>query len=147
GIGQNVIAVTPVQWLNASSARSNGGRLMRPMIVRGEADATGTLLRAYAPEILRTLPVAEQNLQTMRIGARQVITTGHAHNIRALRLPGALSGKTGTAEFGTPAADGSLPFHSWFVAWVPSAPGATDADLAIVTFSYGATVRGNRSLR
>ena len=146
GIGQNVIAVTPLQLLNAYSALANGGRLMRPMIVRGEADVTGTLLRAYAPEILRTLPVAEQNLQTMRIGARQVITTGHAYNIRDLRLPGALSGKTGTAEFGTPAADGSLPFHSWFVAWVPSAPGATDADLAIVTFSYAATVRGNVSL-
>jgi penicillin-binding protein 2 len=146
GIGQNVIAVTPLQLLNAYSALANGGRLMRPMIVRGEADATGTLLRAYAPEILRTLPVAEQNLQTMRIGARQVITTGHAYNIRDLRLPGALSGKTGTAEFGTPAADGSLPFHSWFVAWVPSAPGAADADLAIVTFSYAATVRGNVSL-
>ena len=82
----------------------------------------------------------------MRIGARQVITTGHAYNIRDLRLPGALTGKTGTAEFGTPGADGSLPFHSWFVAWVPSAPGATDADLAIVTFSYAATVRGNVSL-
>lgn len=146
GIGQNVIAVTPLQLLNAYSALANGGRLMRPMIVRGEADATGNLVRAYEPEILRTLPVAEKNLQTMRIGARQVITTGHAYNIRDLRLAGALSGKTGTAEFGTAGADGSLPFHSWFVAWVPSAPGATDADLAIVTFSYAATVRGNVSL-
>ena len=45
GIGQNVIAVTPLQLLNAYSALANGGRLMRPMIVRGEADATGRLIR------------------------------------------------------------------------------------------------------
>ena len=96
--------------------------------------------------MLRDLPVTAANLQTMRIGAREVITTGHAYNIRDLRLPGALSGKTGTAEFGTERADGSLPFHSWFVAYLPSTPGATDADLAIVTFSYSATVRGNVSL-
>ena len=81
----------------------------------------------------------------MRIGAREVITTGHAYNIRDLRLPGALSGKTGTAEFGV-RRHGVLPFHSWFVAYLPSRPGATDADLAIVTFSYSAVVPGNVSL-
>jgi penicillin-binding protein 2 len=146
GIGQNVIAVTPLQLLNAYAALANGGHLMRPMIVRGEADATGHLLREFQPEVLRELPVSAANLQTMRIGAREVITTGHAYNIRDLQLPGALSGKTGTAEFGSERPDGSLPFHSWFVAYLPSKPGATDADLAIVTFSYSATVRGNVSL-
>jgi hypothetical protein len=82
----------------------------------------------------------------MRIGAREVITTGHAYNIRDLRLPGALSGKTGTAEFGTRTKRGTLPFHSWFVAYLPSTPGATDADLAVLTFSYSAVVPGNVSL-
>ena len=57
----------------------------------------------------------------MRIGAREVITTGHAYNIRDLDLPGALSGKTGTAEFGELTDEGTLPFHSWFVAYLPSA--------------------------
>jgi cell division protein FtsI/penicillin-binding protein 2 len=82
----------------------------------------------------------------MRIGAREVITSGHAYNIRDLRLRGALSGKTGTAEFGTRSRRGTLPFHSWFVAYLPSSPGATDADLAVVTFSYSAVVPGNVSL-
>ena len=65
-----------------------------------------------------------------------MITTGHAYNIRDLRLPGALSGKTGAAEFGVRRHD-VLPFHSWFVAYLPSRPGATDADLAVVTFVLG----------
>jgi penicillin-binding protein 2 len=146
GIGQNAIAVTPLQLLNAYAAVANGGHLMRPMIVRGETDAEGNLIRAYAPEVIRDLAASPADLETMRIGAREVITTGHATNIGQLRVPGALSGKTGTAEFGTPTSQGVLPFHSWFVAYLPSVAGATDAELAIVTFTYSAVVRGNVSL-
>ena len=145
GIGQNVIAVTPLQVLNAYAAVANGGKLMRPMIVRGETNDAGELLTAYEPEILRTLAAGPATLQTMRIGAREVITSGHAYNIRDLDLPGALSGKTGTAEFGELTEEGTLPFHSWFVAYLPSAAGATDAELAIVSFNYSAVVPGNVS--
>jgi penicillin-binding protein 2 len=145
GIGQSVIAVTPLQLLNAYAALANGGHLMRPMIVKGETDASGTLVTEYAPELIRDLAADPTTLQTMRIGAREVITSGHAYNISDLTLPGSLSGKTGTAEFGELTDEGTLPFHSWFVAYLPSAPGATDADLAVMTFSYSAVVPGNVS--
>lgn len=145
GIGQNVIAVTPLQVLNAYAAVANGGRLMRPMIVKGETDASGALVREYEPELIRNLDVDPTHLHTMRVAARAVITSGHAYNIRDLELPGALSGKTGTAEFGELTDGGTLPFHSWFVAWLPSADGATDAELAVVTFTYAAVVPGNVS--
>lgn len=145
GIGQNVIAVTPLQILNAYAAVANGGSLMRPMIVRGETDANGELIEPYEPEVLHEIAADETTLRTMRIGAREVITSGHAYNIRDLKLPGALSGKTGTAEFGELTAEGTLPFHSWFVAYLPSTAGATDAELAIVSFNYSAIVPGNVS--
>ena len=145
GIGQSVVAVTPLQLLNAYAALANGGKLMRPMIVRGEADDNGELVEAYEPEVLREVAAGEATLQTMRMGAREVITSGHAYNIRDLDLPGALSGKTGTAEFGELTEEGTLPFHSWFVAYLPSVAGATDAELAIVSFNYSAVVPGNVS--
>jgi penicillin-binding protein 2 len=145
GIGQNVIAVTPLQLINAYAALANGGDLMRPMIVRGETDTSGTLTTEYEPEVMDTVDASAASLQTLRIGAREVITTGHAYNIRDLDLPGALSGKTGTAEFGEPTAAGTLPFHSWFVAFLPSTAGAQDAELAVMTFSYSAIVPGNVS--
>jgi penicillin-binding protein 2 len=145
GIGQNVIAVTPLQVLNAYASVANGGRLMEPMIVRGETDAAGELIREYEPRVIRELAASDSTLHTMRIGAREVITSGHAYNIRDLDLPGALSGKTGTAEFGELTKQGTLPFHSWFVAYLPSAPGATDAELAVVSFNYSAVVPGNVS--
>jgi cell division protein FtsI/penicillin-binding protein 2 len=118
---------------------------MRPQIVLGEADREGNLVERYEPEVLHEVAADPANLRLMRIGARQVITTGHAYNIGQLRLPGTLSGKTGTAEFGLPNAEGHLPFHSWFVAFLPSSPGATDAELAVMTFTYRAVVRGNVS--
>ena len=145
GIGQNVIAVTPLQMLNAYAAVANGGHLMEPMIVRGETDDAGNLVREYAPKVNREVAADPATLQTMRIGAREVITSGHAYNIRDLDLPGALSGKTGTAEFGELTPGGTLPFHSWFVAYLPSRAGATDADLAVVSFTYSAVVPGNVS--
>jgi penicillin-binding protein 2 len=145
GIGQNVIAVTPMQLANAYASLANGGRVMRPMIVRGETDTSGRLIKAYAPTVVRKLAASPTTMQVIRFGAREVITTGHAFNIRDVPLPGALSGKTGTAEFGTKQRDGSLPFHSWFVGYLPSRPGATDATLEVLTFSYSATVPGNVS--
>ncbi len=145
GIGQNVIAVTPLQLANAYAALANGGKLMVPMIVRGETDASGKLIKEFSPQVARPLKASTSNLAVMRLGARDVITTGHAFNIRDVPLPGALSGKTGTAEFGDKLQNGSLPFHSWFVGWLPSRPGATDASLEVLTFSYSATVPGNVS--
>jgi len=145
GIGQNVIAVTPLQVLNAYAAVANGGRLMEPMIVRGETDSAGQVTRPYEPTLLHEIDADPGTLQTMRIGAREVITSGHAYNIRDLDLPGALSGKTGTAEFGELTEEGTLPFHSWFVAYLPSAAGATDAELAVLSFNYSAVVPGNVS--
>ena len=145
GIGQNVIAVTPLQLLNAYAALANGGTLMKPMIVRGETDSMGELIETHEPEVLHEIDASDATLQTMRVGAREVITSGHAYNIRDLDLPGALSGKTGTAEFGELTDEGTLPFHSWFVAYLPSAAGATDAELAIVSFNYSAVVPGNVS--
>ena len=146
GIGQNVIAVTPLQLLTAYAALANGGRLMRPMIVDGETDAVGNLVRHYEPQVNALVPASDADMQLMRMAARLVVSEHHAQGIESLRLPGALSGKTGTAQYGTAAPGQTLPFHKWFVAWLPSRPGATDAQLAIVTFTYEAALRGNLSI-
>ena len=94
--------------------------------------------------VLHEVAADPSNLQTLRIGAREVITTGHAYNISDLRLPGTLSGKTGTAEFGLPDAQGILPFHSWFVAFLPSSPGASVGSRSCgATSSHGCPSRSD----
>jgi len=106
---------------------------------------TRILIKTFQPQVAHKLAASQATLQLMRMGAREVVTSGHAFNIYQLPLPGALSGKTGTAEFGATLENGSLPFHSWFVAYLPSKAGATDATLEVLTFSYSATVPGNVS--
>jgi cell division protein FtsI/penicillin-binding protein 2 len=61
-----------------------------------------------------------------------------------------VAGKTGTAEFGTRDSKGRLPFHSWFVAFVPKFsgdqegdPAKTDSELAVVAFAYDSNTKGN----
>ena len=54
----------------------------------------------------------------MRLAAREVVTSRHTYNL--VELPLVVAGKTGTAEFGTRDAKGRLPFHNWFVGFVPA---------------------------
>ena len=53
----------------------------------------------------------------MRNAARSTVTLRHTYNL--VDLPIKVAGKSGTAEFGTRDSKGRLPFHSWFVGFVP----------------------------
>ena len=59
-------------------------------------------------------------LKTMRNAARSTVTLRHTYNL--VDLPIKVAGKSGTAEFGTRDSQGRLPFHSWFVGFVPGDP-------------------------
>jgi penicillin-binding protein 2 len=148
GIGQGYDAVTPMQLLNAYCALANGGTLYKPQIVRRVLAPDGTVVQDFQPEVLSTVGVDPEVLRTMRLAAREVVTTRHSGNL--VDLPLVVAGKTGTAEFGTRDGEGRLPFHSWFVAFVPNFtadqagdPAATDSELAIVAFAYDAVVKAN----
>jgi penicillin-binding protein 2 len=148
GIGQGYDAVTPLQLLNAYCALANGGTLFKPQIVRRVLAPDGTVVQDFQPEVLSTVGIDPEILRTMRLAAREVVTTRHSGNL--VDLPLVVAGKTGTAEFGTRDGEGRLPFHSWFVAFVPNFtagqagdPAATDSELAIVAFAYDAVVKAN----
>lgn len=148
GIGQGYDAATPLQLLNAYCALANGGTLFKPQIVRRVLAPDGTVVQDFQPEVLSTVGVNPDVLRTMRLAAREVVTTRHSGNL--VDLPLVVAGKTGTAEFGTRDGEGRLPFHSWFVAFVPNFtadqagdPAATDSELAIVAFAYDAVVKAN----
>ena len=59
-----------------------------------------------------------------------------------------VAGKSGTAEFGTRDSKGRLPFHSWFVGFVPKDPkhgsfNRTDSQLVVLAFAYDSRTKGN----
>jgi cell division protein FtsI/penicillin-binding protein 2 len=85
-------------------------------------------------------------LETMRNAARSVVELRHTYNL--VELPIRVAGKSGTAEFGTRDAQGRLPFHSWFVGFVPKDPengsfDNTDSELVVLAFAYDSRTKGN----
>ncbi len=107
GIGQGYDTTTPLQILNAYAALANGGKLYQPQVVREVVDPDGTVVRPFAPKLIRRIKTSARNLQIMRLAARQVVTSRHTFNLAD--VPIVIAGKTGTAEFGVRDSKGRLP--------------------------------------
>lgn len=141
-IGQGFVLATPLQVLNGAAAIANGGTLYRPQIVREVIDSEGNVIQAFTPDVIRQLPVSQENLNIVRQGMRAVVA-GSGATAWAINVPGIpVAGKTGTAEFfvdrnknGIPDRDreGNLPTHAWFVAFAPY----ENPEIALVVFVYG----------
>ena len=146
GIGQGYDVVTPIQLITAYSALANGGRLYRPQLVRDVVGPNGTVITPFKPDLVRKLPVSQATLRVMRLAARATVTSRHTYNL--VDMPVKVAGKSGTAEFGTRDAKGRLPFHSWFVGFVPKDPYKADftkttSELAFLAFAYDSRTKGN----
>ena len=146
GIGQGYDVVTPLQLINAYAAVANGGTLYQPQIVHDIVGPDGRVVRPFKPRILHKLDVPASVLKTMRNAARNVVVVRHTYNL--VDLPIKVAGKSGTAEFGTRDAQGRLPFHSWFVGFVPKDPvngsfDDHDSELMVLAFAYDSRTKGN----
>ncbi len=94
GFGQSV-AVTPLQLITAASAVVNGGRLMKPYIVKEILDPEGNVLERISPRVVAN-PISEKTSETMRALLENVVENGGGRNAA---IPGyRIGGKTGTAQ-------------------------------------------------
>lgn len=94
GFGQSV-AVTPLQLITAACAVVNGGRLMRPYIVREVLDETGEVIDRKSPTVVAN-PISAETSATMRTLLENVVENGGGKNAA---IPGyRIGGKTGTAQ-------------------------------------------------
>ncbi|MBX3028677.1 MAG: penicillin-binding protein 2 [Chloroflexi bacterium] len=157
GIGQGYDMVTPLQLINAYSALANGGTLYRPQLVRRIRDTNGEVIRTIKPEVIRKLPIDASLLKVMRVASRHVLTSRHTLNF--VDMPVVVAGKSGTAEYGVRDSKGRLPFHSWFVGFVPrearkkagdpngyKAVQRTDSELVFLAFAHDSRTRGNAAI-
>jgi stage V sporulation protein D (sporulation-specific penicillin-binding protein) len=96
------IAATPLQVVTAIASLVNGGRLMRPYIVREEDTPAGP--RTYSPVVVRQV-VKEQTANTVADMMNQVVegVPGHLAAVRGYHV----GGKTGTTT-GATLADGAV---------------------------------------
>jgi len=90
------LSVTPLQMATAYSVIANGGKLMKPHIVRAIIANDGTIAEKYEPEVVRQVlkPKAAEQMRA----ALQRVTETNGTATRAA-VPGFdVAGKTGTAK-------------------------------------------------
>jgi len=89
------ITMTQIQYLTAFSSVINGGKLMKPYIVKATIDNSGNI-KETEPKVVRTT-IKEQTSSTMRGMLTSVIEKGYD---KLAQVKGYyVGGKTGTAQF------------------------------------------------
>lgn len=127
-IGQGDVATTPLQMLVVTAAIANGGDVLAPRVVREIRDINGNIVQPFQRIVRNRVPVEPQHLATMREAMRQAVARGTA---RPAGVPGVpVAGKTGTAEFGPPLANGKHATHGWFTGFAP----ADNPEIAVIVF-------------
>ncbi|MEZ4727690.1 MAG: penicillin-binding protein 2 [Caldilineaceae bacterium] len=145
-IGQGYVLATPLQVLSSFVAVANGGTLYEPQLVYQVTDAEGHLQRDFIPKVIRQLPVAPEDMETIQQGLWSVVN-GVRGTAPASRLEGIeVAGKTGTAEYcdviqkeDNPEEydcrrdeHDNLPTHAWYVGYAPF----ENPEIAVVAFVY-----------
>lgn len=89
------IAVTPLQLINAVSAISNGGNLMKPRLVKELVNEDGEVEVGYEPEVKRQV-ISKTTSDSILKMMETVVSKGTGKNAY---IPGyRVGGKTGTAQ-------------------------------------------------
>ena len=127
GIGQGYLSATPLQIITAVSAIGNGGKVVRPHLLREVQDSHGNVLQQFEQSVRGIVPVEPEYLQIVKEAMRESVTRGVAQKAAVPGLE--VAGKTGTAEFG-PARPGSQETHGWFVGFAPY----DEPEVAVVVF-------------
>jgi len=112
-IGQGKVLASPLA-MAAVAGSVRAGRTVLPRL----------LLELDTPQTPPAQPLTAAEARRLRGLMRAVVTEGSGSFLAG--LPGEVGAKTGTAEYGEPDADGSLPTHTWMI--------ATQGDLAVAVF-------------
>lgn len=113
-IGQGYMLATPLQVAMWTAVIANGGTLYKPYILDKVMDGAGKTILENRPEVIRAAFIDPQNIEIVREGMRQTVTSGTARSLNDLAIN--VAGKTGTAQFDSAEAGST---HAWFTAFAP----------------------------
>ncbi|HET6350824.1 MAG TPA: penicillin-binding protein 2 [Coriobacteriia bacterium] len=112
-IGQGDLLVTPLQLASAYGAIANGGKVVRPHIMKQVLGTDGKPVLTAKPIPAHVPKVSKRNVSIMRSALKTVTTTGTGAG--AFRgFEGTVAGKTGTAQVA------NKDDYAWFVGYVPA---------------------------
>jgi len=111
-IGQGDILVTPLQVANFTSVFANQGSLYRPHLIRQILSGNDKVIGNIESNPIRNNFIDSYNIEIVRQGMRQAVTSGSAAALNSLNV--AVAGKTGTAQWSSK----EKP-HAWFTGFAP----------------------------
>jgi peptidoglycan glycosyltransferase len=118
-IGQERLAVTPLQMAEVAAAVANGGSLMKPQIWSRVVDSDGRVVKRLDPSQY-SHPIDEQTAAELTTAMEGVVSEGTGTNAAIPGVP--VAGKTGTAE--TPGNEacggGTEENQAWFIGFAPA---------------------------
>jgi len=99
-IGQGAFSATPLQVATAFVAIANKGILYQPLVANKIIDLDKNPVKTIEPVVIRNIPAELANIEVVREGMRQAVTSpdGSSHVLSS--LPVAVASKTGTAQTG-----------------------------------------------
>ena len=122
-IGQGYVSVTPIQVAMMTSAVANGGKLLKPAIVREIISYSGEKKFKHAPVVSGNIPVEREMLELIKDALVGVVNepggTGRAARVRDMTV----AGKTGTAQvvsLDTQSEEREHRDHAWFTSYAPA---------------------------
>lgn len=124
-IGQGAVTTTPVQVARSLAAVVNGGRVLKPRLVKRVVAADGrVLLEAPAePDVLRTVELEPDVVSQLKAAMEGVVSdkrgTGHRAALPEKFHIG-VGGKTGTAQVASRESGVKEEDHAWFAGYAPA---------------------------
>ncbi|HYF29385.1 MAG TPA: penicillin-binding transpeptidase domain-containing protein [Candidatus Paceibacterota bacterium] len=102
-IGQYAMQITPIEAARAVAAVANGGKLLRPTLLKSSMTPAG-----------ERIDISPYALQVAREGMRMGVTEGTSVGLSALSFT-TIAGKTGTAQLGA----NNEYHHAWAIGFFP----------------------------
>lgn len=111
-IGQGDLLVTPLQVAAYTSVFANGGKLYRPHFLHELRSNDGQTVNTINEPPVRENFISENNINIVREGMRQTVTSGSGRRLNTLSVTSA--GKTGTAQWSE-----KKNTHAWYTGFAP----------------------------
>jgi penicillin-binding protein 2 len=132
-IGQGYFLTTPLQLALNTAAFANGGKILKPQLVREMFGGRPTGAQSAEPKVLREVGIKKEHMDVTREGMRRVVhgPVGTAPSSGGLQTKWPMTnppdepqitigGKTGTAEIGVADENGIYDRqHAWFTCYAP----------------------------
>jgi len=96
-IGQGDLLITPLQLADAYAGIANGGKVMRPHVIKQVLDAQGKPVLSATPEVAFDTKTSKRNLASMKTALVSVTEEGTGQGA-FVGFPVTVAGKTGTAQ-------------------------------------------------